>query len=304
MNKYFFQETNDFHDEIISLHDFVLPAATALWNFRQTIGDEIKNNSKVTATELAAKYNTAPTTRVSTNLITPFRDHTWDQQRERLAEVALVNVIALFEIWCDELAELFGRKELAIKLQFPTGPHNTDGVGFALSELAAVKSPAIANSIYSSLSRTKKYSLSKLDNLLKCFRYFKELRNCYMHRGRKCDNRLFGWQSQFVVVANEASLGMDFIPEHKIYKIGDDVSLSLHGVLGFTEVLLRIATTVDAELSATPVGEKVLVERISKTASTPLMRERLPNLFTTMGWQGVPLTTELLTVLKAAAIIR
>jgi hypothetical protein len=136
-----------------------------------------------------------PGTRGSTNLKTAFSSHTWEEQRRRLAEVALVGVIALYEIWCDQICDLVARPDLAIKMQWPTNKLATNGVRFAIGELTASPSLIIASSIYPGLITAKKYSLSHLDSLLKCFRYFKELRNCLMHRGRLCEGKLFVAQS-------------------------------------------------------------------------------------------------------------
>ncbi|TDH61159.1 hypothetical protein E2C06_18135 [Dankookia rubra] len=302
-NKYFFSETNELHDEIISLHDFVLPAATALWNFRAVIEEEFEKNSVVSVSDLAHKYNTAPGTRGSTNLITPFRTHTWEMQRDRLSEVALVNIIALYEIWCERICQIFGNSDLAIKMQFPSGVTAVNGVLFAINQLQATGSVAISNSIQPSLRQSKKYSLVSINNLLKCYRYFKELRNCLMHRGRRCDGKLWGAQSEFKPVATEAALGMKFVPEHFTALQGQEVQLSFHGVLGFTDVILRIATTIDAEIAATPEGERIVIERIRENAQIPIKADRLPNLFATIGWNGTSLTPELIDLLRTSGVV-
>jgi hypothetical protein len=104
INRYFFEETNNLHDEIISLYDFVLPTATALWQFRKVIEEEVKREPSPKTSDLSRRYNTAPGTRGSTNLITPFVNHTWDTQRERLAEITLVNVIAIYEFGATKCA--------------------------------------------------------------------------------------------------------------------------------------------------------------------------------------------------------
>jgi hypothetical protein len=177
VNRYYFEQSNGLHDEIISLHDFILPAGTALWNFRQTISSEIAASPDIGAAELAKRYNKAPGSRGTTNLLVAFRDISWEDQRERLAEIALVNIVALYEIWCDAICEQLGDKDLSVKLQFPTDATRSSGVGFALDQLLANQNSSITGSIYPALIRSKKYSLLSLDNLLKCFRYFKELRN-------------------------------------------------------------------------------------------------------------------------------
>jgi len=311
INRYFFEQSNAFHDEIISLHDFILPTATALWSFRHTVNADIVSFRRgewgdptdTLVKALAKKYNTAPNTRDSTNLLVAFSDISWESQRERLAEVCLVNIIAIFESWCEEICQLFGRKKLATKLQNPTNPTRSDGVGYVIDQITASQHSAITGSIYPTLIQSKKYSLPTLDSLLKCFRYFKELRNCYMHRGRKCDDRLFASQKQFKAVANKKALGMSFVPEYSIFKIGDPIDVSLHGVLGFTDVILRMVSTIDAELSRTIVAEKIIVARITSAAKLPIKGRSIPIMVSTFGMQGVILTPELMNVLKREKIV-
>ena len=125
-----------------------------------------------------------------------------------------------------------------------------------------------------------------------------------MHRGRKCDNRLYGSQSQFIPVANKTVLGMGFVPDFTTFRLGDDVNLSLRGVLGFTEVILRVVTTVDAELSSTSIGEQVLVERIAANTRIPMPQKSLRALLTTIGLQGVLLTQDLLQFLRQTNVIK
>jgi hypothetical protein len=305
MKKYFFEQTNTLHDEIVALHDFVLPTSTALFHFRSVIEKELADDPSVAIAKLSAKYNVAPGTRGSTNLKTAFSSHTWEEQRIRLAEVALVGVIALYEIWCDQICDVFARPDLAVKMQWPTNKTATSGVRFAIAELTVSPSPIIASSIYPGLVTAKKYSFSHLDSLLKCFRYFKELRNCLMHRGRSCEGKLFGAQSDFIPIATKKGLGMDFVPVHGVYKMGDPVSLDLHGVLGFTDVILRIITTIDAEMSKTAAGEQILLQRISSENKTPMLEKKLPlALETTMGWKSITVSPALTRFLRNSHILR
>ena len=156
INRYFFEVSNELHDEVVSLHDFVLPTATALWNFRSVIDAELHAIPSPSATDLSRKYNKAPNTRGSIDLIVPFRDITWDNQRERLAEIALVNIIALYESWCEEVCTLFGRTDLIAGLQFPTNAMMSKGVRFVTCEIINGYSGPVESNIYPSLIKSKK----------------------------------------------------------------------------------------------------------------------------------------------------
>jgi hypothetical protein len=205
------------------------------------------------------------------------------------------------------MCDLFNRKDLSVRLQFPSNHQNTDGVMSALNELTRQltrqTSPIIHDAFFNGLTASKKYSISTLDNLLKCFRYFKELRNCFMHRGRTCDNKLYGWQSHFTPIADKKSLGMEFVSNYFRANIGDRVQLDLHGCLGFTEVILRIVTTIDAELSQTDIGEDAFVSRIATYSRGPIPVVKLPKLFDTMGLKSSVIGPPLLQLLKSKGVL-
>lgn len=304
VQRFYFEESNDLHNAIIALHDFVLPMATAMWHFRQVIDEELKSDAPPTAAQLAGKYNVAPNTRGTTNLIFPFSEITWEEQRQRIAELALVNIIAIYEIWCDEICTKLGRSDLAIRLQFPTNAAGTKGVKSVVEELVVTESLPLKGAIYPALTSSKKYSMASIDALLTCFRYFKELRNTFMHRSRLCDGKLFGAQSAFLANASTSSLGMDFVPEHATFSIGDEVSLSLHGVLGFTDVILRIVTTIDAELSRSLPAEAEIIRRIKSAKKTPIKRsDSLRQVLHTFGIQGVSITTDFSSLMKSNGVL-
>lgn len=95
------------------------------------------------------------------------------------------------------------------------------------------------------------------------------------------------------------------VPVHGVYRIGDPVGLDLHGVLGFADVILRIITTIDAELSKTNVGETVLLQRIKSDNQTPMLEKKLPRAFdATMGWKSVTISPALTQFLRNFNILR
>ncbi len=58
---------------------------------------------------------------------------------------------------------------------------------------------------------------------------------------------------------------MTEVPKHfPVTTAGDLVKLSLRGVVGFGEIILKLVTTLDAELSRTTEAEAVLAQRWTK----------------------------------------
>ncbi|MDD5089006.1 MAG: hypothetical protein PHI18_09460, partial [bacterium] len=106
-----------------------------------------------------------------------------------------------------------------------------------------------------------KYSSAKLDNLMKCYRFFKELRNCSIHRGgiasMKCKEAFDAFQQ----VATTSDLGLQEVPRHHEVFYDQEIRVDLRGVVGFCDVIHRIMVTTDAELSRSLAAEHVFERR-------------------------------------------
>lgn len=115
----------------------------------------------------------------------------------------------------------------------------------------------LKNAFYSSLVLHRKNSKAKLDNLLLCYRYFKESRNCLVHRGGIADTSAEQAYLAFSAVATTADLGVSEVPNHSVVTLNSPIHLSLRGIVGFCDVVLRMIATIDAELSRAESAEKV-----------------------------------------------
>jgi hypothetical protein len=135
------------------------------------------------------------------------------------------------------------------------------GINWALNQLLTTKSPLTVKCVHPELCRGKYYGLSKIDALIKCYRFFKELRNCAMHRGGIAEQRMHDAFIGFSSVASVNDLGVNEVPKHVPVVIGDPVRLSLRGVVGFTHVVLKLMATIDAELSQAQITEAILLKR-------------------------------------------
>ena len=97
--------------------------------------------------------------------------------------------------------------------------------------------------------------------MLTCYRFFKELRNCDMHRGGIADQRLMDAYTLFTTVSTPAGLGVAEVPAHIVPVLDAPARISLRGVVGFTGMLFKIIATLDAELSRSKLAEKPFIEK-------------------------------------------
>jgi hypothetical protein len=258
MPVYFFTATGNAHAQITKLFDFVWPTAAAMWNLRWQVAGYLQIVPGATVAQLRARF-TEGTDIHGANLQRACMDHTWDDQKEAFARILLVNTIAIYEGWIEEVLEALGKNTQTFRtqLQFPNPVGGAgSGVGAAIGALTAVESPSIKEYLYAPLSAGRYYALPKINEMLLCYRFFKELRNCDMHGGGIADQRLIDAYNRFLPVATPAALGVAEVPAF-IPPIADErVRISLRGVVGFSNIVLRIIATLDAELSRSKLSEK------------------------------------------------
>lgn len=262
MPAFFFESTRNAHSQHTALYDFVWPTATAMWNLRWQVDGYLRVVPNAREEQLTARFAEG-TDIVGCNLRRACVDHTWDQQKEGFARMLLINAIANYEGWIEGILEGFGRNIKPLQIGFQSdGPK---GIQWALNQLLAVKSPLMVKCVHPELRKGRYYAHSKIDPMMKCYRQFKELRNCVMHRGNIADQRMNDAYLAFAAVAAPADLGVSEVPKHFPVVIGDPVRLSLRGVVGFSHIILKLMATIDAELAQTPFAETLLLKRWQNT---------------------------------------
>ena len=264
---YFFAATDHAHDQITRLFEFVWPTAAAMWNLRWQVAGYLQVVPTATVAQLSARFMEGADVH-GANLRRACVDHTWGQQKEIFARFVLANTIAVYEGWIEEVLETLGKnsKSLQTALQFPDpvgggGAAGKNGVSAGISALTAIQSTPIRDSFYAGLVGGKYYAKGALNEMLRCYRFFKELRNCDMHRGGMADQRVVDAYNQFAPVANTAKLGVAEVPQHTPPVAGAPLQISLRGVVGFSGLVIKILATLDGELSRSKAAEKALIAR-------------------------------------------
>ena len=245
--------------QLTEIFDFLWPSAAALWNLRWQVKGFLDSVPNASEAELTGRFVQGSGLR-GVNLRKATIMRSWNEQQQQLALFVLISAFAVYESWVDSLLEVLNdTNQLTKDLQFPTTKDK--GIWNAIAKLTKPESVELRESIYPSLIVNPKYSGPNLDNLMTCYRYFKELRNCLIHHGGIVDNRCEEAYLQFKKVATTSDLGIKEVPEHIPTIDGDHVNLSLRGVIGFSDVMLRIMTTIDAEVSQAKVAESEFVRR-------------------------------------------
>ncbi len=227
----FFESSKRIFSELTGLFDFVWPTVAALWNLRWQVQGYTGVRPKSSVAELQDRFVTGSGI-AGANIRRACIDRTWEQQQEELAKFILFDVMSLYESWIalifDELS--LSTQQRIKQLQFPTNRTTggrTTGVWAVIAEITALESTTIRKSFYDQLVMHKKNSKAYLDNLLTCYRYFKEARNSIIHNGGIADVKAEQAYNSFKSIARTTDLGVREVPAHLPILAGQPISLKL-----------------------------------------------------------------------------
>ena len=279
--RFFFLCTNNAVARMTELYDFVWPSVTAMvfarskaHRYRKLIAEE-RRYALIKAFQskrvLRKQYRSISGLKRA-SLGKAFIDTDWPAQEQVFARLVLVNVFAIHEGWLDDLMDELTpqrgpndpwRKQFITACQFPYATSKHEDWNWVMSELSTHRSIGLEACFGGNLRSGRFYSQRHAIPLLLCYRYFKELRNSIVHRNGKANSALVDACNAYRPVANEASLGISGSPpEGSINQIraGSDIQLSLFGIVGFNNVVLRLMATLDVEAGLTEFGEAAMIK--------------------------------------------
>lgn len=257
---------------LTNLFDFVWPASVALWNLQWQAKGFIAQVPEATVEELHARFVLGSGVR-GANLKQLAADTAWEDLQQWFARLLLSESFALFEGWIEAAFEELqvplsirgqGKSSLDKKFQFPSkfnAGKVVDGVGAALAKVQLnVSTGLVSNCIYPVLIKNKKYALADLEKLMICYRAFKEVRNDFIHHGGIASLKAEECFMAFDAL-NAGNLGLKEKPELPQVVDGQPIRLSIRGVVGLSDVVLRLIATLDSELVNSRYGDALVKKR-------------------------------------------
>lgn len=266
--KLFFLTSKKAAARLTGVFDFVWPTATAIWNLRWQVKGLVSVEPKITEEALLGRFVTGSGIR-GANLRRSCINTTWEEQQNEFSRFLLFEFCSLYEAWCEGCIDELCCPISNIKnLQFPTttdaNGNAIKGVQKAINSINKNISTGLKAALYPKLLSNKKNSLTHLENLLVCYRYFKELRNLLIHAGGSSSTLFIQAENNYKTLT-AASLGVSEVPEIISFKSDETVKVSLRGVVGFGEIVLRLIATLDAELSQSRYAEMCFINRWKST---------------------------------------
>lgn len=271
MKEAFFTATQKALQNITSTFDVTWPIAVSLWNMRCQVNGVLSQYPNISEQQLASRFCILGAEKRGVAFVKSFVNKSWMEQQSDLAWILLNAIIPIYEGWLEELHDdVFPNMNIK-NMQFPMD------ITSEITRLTVQSSPILTAGFYAQYSQLRDRCYLKIDNLLKCYRYFKEMRNCYMHNRRVADNKLVNAYNDYITIATSNNLDASEVPESFIPTIGHLIPISLRGVVGFSYNVIKIIVSCDAELLKSLQAEREF-DRIflSKHRTIRTLKSSLP----------------------------
>ncbi|MCA9177537.1 MAG: hypothetical protein KDB14_23790, partial [Planctomycetales bacterium] len=215
----FFSETQDFASDYTALYDFVHGATAALWNTRWQVLGFLAVMPSASVADLQARFVTGSGVH-GVNVRRAFADWSWEQHQEELAKLTLANTTSLYEGWLERMSQHFPGLNKKSRIQFPSrsSKHGSGSPGvremLGVAKKRSSSSATIQRAFTSRLETQSDYRLVELDELMVVYRYFKELRNCFVHNGGRASTQL-DTASVAIDGLKKSDLRLKEVPKHE-----------------------------------------------------------------------------------------
>ena len=272
--KVFFEPSKLFLAQITELYDDVWPTVTAIQYFREKVVDYCKTKNVKDNSALVEEFAKSKDKSNRPNLARFCILDTMEEIKLGIARNLLINLFAYYEAWEEEMLVVLKysnkTKKSTIKpFQFPSNSKAKNYYKF-LPSIQKHGCQDLIDAFYA-LYTNGNYSL--LDNWLKYYRYFKELRNCIVHRGSQASIELMGAYNDIKTLIPK-DLIVKELPTISVITVNDPISYTLRDVVWFSQILINLVITFDAELIKCDHADEYFCQEI---ANVYTKKKKLPN---------------------------
>lgn len=257
----FFISSKLFEAQITDVFDRLWPTLTALkmlrWQVRGFHEEyDVKDNER-----LSMRFVDQEDITWRPNLYRVCMLQTWKQMEESIAKDLLINLIARFEGWCENILREIGYstkkdiKNVSKKMQFP-GEFST-----LITSLISGADPCIQNAFYNKYSHSTRSQPSHLDENLRYYRFFKECRNSIIHNAERTTSEIIDCKKDIASI-KKTDLFVEELPESPCNTLNNPLAISLRGVVGFSQILLNIVSTMDCEFIKAKAAKDYLIKQL------------------------------------------
>lgn len=241
--KCFFSASSQAIDNITEMFNVLSTMRVALWNLRCSVKGVLSEYPTASHEFLNRKFTEGSDVAALDYKASIFHGK-WKEQQDDIAWLMLGWLVSIYEGWLQHIHDEIVPKMDIKEMQFGCK------IRGELERLNKDKSSITNDCFYAVYSNSPKARITKLENMLLCYRVFKEMRNCYMHHRRRVNEHLFETYEKFCQTINDPKdIHAKEIPiVHPITRLGEQIKISLRGVIGFSDIIICMISTIDAEL--------------------------------------------------------
>lgn len=250
-----FEATQVASQQITDTFNMVWPIEAGLWNLRQSAEKFFEQNPNASAVD--AKNELIKGLSIhGLNLKHIATELSWEYEEQYIAKLLLINATAIFDSWVDSFVDSVlcsesKNRRKTIKEELERG----DSATFETA-LANEATSLLANCFRPGAARQDCY----MQNLWLVYKYFKRCRNCCVH-----GNQVFSKQTEesynSIKGLTKEDCGLKEFPQINKTEKDKPLVISLRGVFGFYDIILRIIKHYDILASEKVAVEKELLKR-------------------------------------------
>ena len=257
MDKLFFTVSNDALATISKLYDLIHPLRVSLSYTRKRV-------QKIQDINLA-KAEIDPTGEIhGVNFQKVFVDDKREDQEEDLAWILLNSLFAIHEGWGSSMYEIFRGATFNKEYVFTKNlaKENLADLFSSYFVTTTERSSLIDSNFQNAYFLGLKFDYTILDKYMLLYRYFKELRNCFMHHGSIVTDKVVQAYNDYTLVVTCATdLDVSELPVINSPVLGERARISMRGVIGFSQIIRRIIMISDINLLLSKHAENEIIER-------------------------------------------
>lgn len=266
----FFTPSKLFVAQMTELFDEVWPMVTALKMLRWQVKGYYEEYCIESNGRLSQKFVEKEDVTNRPNLYRTCIEESWESTEYRIAKNLLINVFACYEGWVSSILKLFVLESSKSKPSFSKCLEYRvkDRQKLLSTEIRGGNSKLIKAFYDVYKNKSKHYNPSFLDNWFFYYNYFKQCRNTIIHNGGQTRQEVIDAYIQ-IQHLTEKDLDVLELPQSFPAKLNEPIRLSLRGVVGFSQLVIKIVSTMDVELIRAENADKYFASRILEEVKGP-----------------------------------
>lgn len=280
---FFFSATQSVHDRLGNVFSFIWASYAGLrelwWQVRG-FQNEFPN---IHINEIEKKFLSGLPMPGGPDLQRICLETDWLQHEQEFARWLLFDACTLYEGWvekiCFDIFTTVSWEKYAKNLQFPsdfTHHRNATGYQITISAANANTSNLMATEFYPNLKLSKLNCWSNINDNLIAYRFFKEIRNTFIHSDGTATADVVSWLGKLSVAQSANPRPFRHLFNLPNQTVGQKIKLDIHDCILFATVVRKLICTFDAALSVAATSENILEQRLRALVRQNTKWQNLP----------------------------